>query len=55
MIKKFICLIFGHKFMAKAYTGTSQRVIGVVGNEFTVSHYRWISLEQCPRCGKHNS
>jgi hypothetical protein len=54
MIKKLICFIWGHIFVAKAYTGNIQKVIGPLGNEHTISLYLWEAQKYCPRCGKPN-
>jgi hypothetical protein len=54
MFKNLICFLFGHKLMAKAYTGNSMSVVGLLGNEYTVSFYRWEPQKFCLRCGCKN-
>jgi hypothetical protein len=54
MIKKLICLIWGHKFMLKARTGNSAEVIGALGNVFTIVDFVWVPQKNCPRCGTPN-
>jgi len=55
MIKKLICLIWGDKFVEKAWTGetfpTTDRLTNmpIKGN-----FYVYQPLEYCPRCGKKN-
>jgi len=54
MIKRLWCFIWGHKFVVKAFTGNTFRVVGVLGNESTVSLYRNEVQKYCPRCGCKN-
>lgn len=43
MIKRFICMVWGHKYREKSFTDY---------NAATKSYiYRWTDLSSCPRCG----
>lgn len=52
MIKKTICFIWGHKTVHKAYTGEKLSVVGVFGNTYDRSLYRYEKTPYCIRCGK---
>jgi len=52
MIKKFICWIWGHKVMLKAYSGKQIPATGVVGEQYLANTYTWRRSEYCVRCGK---
>ena len=54
MIKKLICFLWGHKFMAKAYTGQSMKITNYLGQESLASLYRWEAQKYCLRCGIRN-
>ena len=52
MIKKLICLIWGHKFMVKAYTGQQYEVINrLTGCPEIGNYYKWERQKFCLRCG----
>lgn len=51
MIKKLICFIWGHKTVHKAYTGQVLSVVGVLGNRYDISLYRYEKTTFCIRCG----
>lgn len=52
MVKKLICLIWGHKTVHKAYTGETLPVTGKLGNAYKVALYRYERTSYCTRCGK---
>lgn len=52
MIKYLICLIWGHKTVHKAFTGKKIDCIGLAGNEYTKSLYKFQRTKYCTRCGK---
>lgn len=52
MIKKLICFFWGHKIVHKAYTGKIINCVGLAGNEYTRSLYRFEKTDYCTRCGK---
>jgi len=52
MIKKLICLLFGHKNIHKAYTGNKMDVNnGFINTE--VMFFKYIKTPFCIRCGKN--
>jgi hypothetical protein len=53
MIKKFICWLFGHKFVAKVFTGEVQTV-STYGGHCDVEYYKWVRYPFCLKCGKTN-
>jgi hypothetical protein len=52
MLNKIICFILGHKVIHKAYTGGTIKTIGPLGNESTITLFKWQKSEFCTRCGK---
>ena len=53
MIKKFWCLIWGHKIREKVYIGKTVEMTNLAGMDCTVGLYRWQDYDRCPRCGKN--
>jgi len=51
MIKKFLCRLWGHKTVHKAFTGETIDCIGVLGNVYTQSLYKFQKTDYCIRCG----
>ena len=47
MIKRFICWMWGHNIMFKAFTGN---IIKIDNEEFPT--YKWEKQKHCLRCGK---
>jgi hypothetical protein len=54
MLKKLWCSLFGHKFIAKAFTGNTMDVVGPLGNAFTSCLYKYEAQKWCLRCGTPN-
>lgn len=52
MIKKFWCWIWGHRVLAKAYTGETYMATNLLGEQHTVSMYVWQRFDYCLRCAK---
>jgi len=52
MIKWLICVLWGHKTTAKAYTGQTMDARSYAGLDQKVSLYKWHRSEHCLRCGK---
>jgi hypothetical protein len=52
MIKKLICYLWGHKTVHKAYTGQKVNCVGLMGNKYTISLYKFERTNFCTRCGK---
>lgn len=52
MIKRFLCWLWGHEVLAKAYTGETFAATNYMGDEHRVSLYRWERQKWCLRCGK---
>lgn len=52
MFKKIVCFLWGHKTVHKAYTGEKMAVVGVMGNRYDISLYRYEKTDFCIRCGK---
>jgi hypothetical protein len=51
MLKWLLCLLLGHKTVAKARTGETYETHSYGGNPLTVSLYVWKRHEFCLRCG----
>lgn len=51
MIKSLLCLLFGHRTIHKAMTGTFQTKNGF-GMDQTGHYYKWERTPFCTRCGK---
>lgn len=51
MIKKIICLLWGHQTVVKAYTGETMTATSFAGHEIQVSMYSLKRLKFCKRCG----
>ena len=47
MIKRFICWVFGHSIMCKAFTGN---IIKIDGEDCPT--YKWEKQTYCLRCGR---
>lgn len=54
MLIKFLCWLFGHKVMAKAYTGETMETWNTRKGITTSSMYVWERQDYCIRCGKKN-
>jgi hypothetical protein len=54
MIKMLLCWFFGHKFVDKAFTGHTQRVLNAFRGEEDIQYYRWQNHRFCLRCGAKN-
>lgn len=55
MIKKFICFIWGHKVVHKAFTGNTMPSINkLTGQKEDILLYKWEKSKFCTRCGKLN-
>ncbi len=52
MIKKLICLIWGHKILARAFTGETMDQTNYNGEPVKVGLYKWKRYDFCLRCGK---
>ncbi len=52
MLKKIYCFLWGHKTVHKAYTGEKMRCVGMLGNEYDISMFRYNKTSFCTRCGK---
>jgi hypothetical protein len=51
MLKWLLCVLLGHKTVAKAYTGETYQNHSYGGNPLSVSMYVWKRHEFCLRCG----
>jgi len=52
MIKKVLCYLFGHKFIAKCYTGEQYRTYHPLTGIKTIGEYfRYEAQKWCLRCG----
>jgi hypothetical protein len=54
MIKYLICLILGHKFVSKAFTGETMEITNYLGQKLKTSLYEYQQSKFCLRCGKPN-
>ena len=52
MIKKLICLLWGHKTVHKGYTGETMRQSNGFGMTVDVALYQFTRTRFCTRCGK---
>jgi len=52
MIQKFLCWLFGHKTVVKAYTGQTLVADSHFERDFKHLLYRWERSKFCLRCGK---
>jgi hypothetical protein len=52
MIKKLICLLWGHKTIHKATTGEYATVDRLTGQPTTGHYYKFDRTPFCARCGK---
>lgn len=52
MLKSFLCWLFGHKTVYKAYTGQTATVDGVFDRGLIVPVFTWERAKFCLRCGK---
>jgi len=53
MIKKLICIIWGHKTVIKAYNGNTIRATNSMGYYYEAPLYTYKKLDYCIRCGKN--
>lgn len=51
MIKKLLCLVWGHETVVKAFTGQTYQTASYIGNPLSVSLYKWERQRFCLRCG----
>ena len=54
MIKWLICFLWGHKVVAKAFTGQTKRQLHAFRGEEDINFYKWQRLPFCIRCGRPN-
>lgn len=52
MLKKLICLLWGHKTVHKAATGEFATVDRLTGRPTIGHYYKWERTPYCTRCGK---
>jgi hypothetical protein len=54
MLTKLICLLFGHRFVVKAYTGETKRVLNAFRGYEDAQYYTYENKKFCIRCGANN-
>jgi len=54
MLTKLWCFLFGHKFIAKGFTGNVVESDNGLGMPIKSAMYRWEAQKWCLRCGCKN-
>lgn len=52
MLKALWCIIWGHKMLAKAHTGTMEVSERLTGSLIKIPVYQWEKQKYCLRCEK---